>query len=281
MVLRTPLLYSETLSRLLGCELWFKCENLQAIGAFKARGACNAVFQLTEEEAQAGVVTHSSGNHAAALARAAVLRGIRAHIVMPSNSAQVKLEAVRSLGVEPILCEPSAAAREAKAAEVMQATGATMVHPYNDSRVIAGQGTVALEILEECPDLDVIIAPVGGGGLLSGTLIAARGLSDKIRVDAGEPLLANDAARSLQSGRIEQNHRFDTIADGLRTPLGTLTFPIIRSLIRNIQVVDEDAILQATRTLFRALRVVVEPSGAVSFAAVQQNPECYRGQKVA
>ncbi len=279
-VMRTPLLYSEMLSRQLGCELWLKCENLQYIGAFKARGACNAVFQLTDEEARSGVVTHSSGNHAAAVARAAVMRGIQAHIVMPHNSATVKLNAVRALGVTPILCEPNAAAREAMAADVMQRTGATMIHPYNDLRVIAGQGTVALEILEDLPEVDVIVAPVGGGGLLSGTLIASKGIKPSIHVDAAEPLLANDAARSLKSGKIEQNDRFDTIADGLRTPLGTLTFPIIRDLVREVVVVSEQAIVEATRTIFRTVRVVTEPSGAVSFAAIQQNPQRYRGQKV-
>ncbi len=280
-VLKTPVLFSERLNEILGLDLWFKCENLQHIGAFKARGACNAVFSLSDEDASAGVVTHSSGNHAAALARAALMRGIQPHIVMPRNSAQVKLNAVRQLGTEPILCEPTAAAREAMAVEVMKATGGKLIHPYNDVRVIAGQGTVALELLEQLPAPDAVIVPVGGGGLLSGTLIAIKSLCPKVKVYAAEPALADDADRSLKSGRIEQNVRFDTIADGLRTPLGDLTFPIIRQLVDGVLLVDEQAIIDATLMIQAELRVIAEPSGAVPLAAAMTHRERFAGQRVA
>lgn len=280
-VVRTPILTSESLNAESGLQVWFKCENLQRIGAFKARGACNAVFALSPAEANAGVVTHSSGNHAAALARAAALRGIRAHIVMPYNSAAVKLAAVRRFGIEPILCEPTAAAREAMAAQVIADTGATMVHPYNDARVIAGQGTVALEILEQLAQLDAVIVPVGGGGLLAGTLITIRSLAPHVKVFAAEPLWADDAARSMQTGRIEQPLRYDTVADGLRTPLGTLTFPIIHALVDDVLLAEEEAILSATLTIQRELRIIAEPSGAVPLAALLANTARFHGQNVA
>lgn len=280
-VLKTPVLWSERLNQSTDQQLWFKCENLQHVGAFKARGACNAVFSLTPQEAAAGVVTHSSGNHAAALARAALIRGITPHIVMPSNSARVKLEAVRRLGVDPILCEPTAEAREAAAAKVQRETGATLIHPYNDRRVIAGQGTVALELLEQISQLDIVIVPVGGGGLLSGMLMAIKTLRPDIKVYAAEPAWADDAARSLKSGRIEQNTRYDTIADGLRTPLGDLTFPIIRQLVDDILLVDEDSIIDARQRIQTDLKVIAEPSGAVPLAAVLQHATVFRGCRAA
>lgn len=260
-------------------SLYLKCENLQHGAAFKARGATNAVMSLSDSDASAGVVTHSSGNHAAALARAAGARGIRAHIVMPSNSARVKLQAVRSLGVEPILCEPTSAAREATAAEVQQRTGATLVHPFNDPAVIAGQGTAVLEILEQVPDVQAIVVPVGGGGLLAGSLIAAKSLRPDLLVFGAEPQWADDAWRSMQSGKIEPALRTDSIADGLRTPLGTLTFPIIRSLVDGILTVSEDSIRRATRLLANQVRIISEPSGAVTVAAVQDHVERFRGLK--
>lgn len=280
-VVTTPVLSSESLNAALGLSLWFKCENLQHGGAFKARGACHAVGCLTPEEAAAGVVTHSSGNHAAALARAAVRRGIRAHIVMPRNSAAVKLAAVRRLGVEPLLCEPTAVARETLARQVMEDTGAVLIHPYNDVRVMAGQGTVALELLQQLPDLQTVVVPVGGGGLLSGMLVALKSLRPEITVFAAEPQLADDAARSLRSGCIEQPLRYDTIADGLRTPLGSLTFPIIQRLVDGVLLVDEATIVEATLRIQSDVRVVAEPSGAVSLGAVVQHAERFRGQRVA
>ncbi len=280
-IVHTPVLFSELLNAALGIDLWFKCENMQHIGAFKSRGACNAVFSLTAAEAAAGVVTHSSGNHAAALARAAVIRKIRAHIVMPRNSAEVKLAAVRRLGVTPILCEPSAESREATAREVVAATGATLIHPYDDVRVIAGQGTTGLELLEQVTDLDLVVVPVGGGGLLSGMLIALKSLNPELLVYAAEPTLADDAARSLRSGVIEQPLRYDTIADGLRTPLGQLTFPVMQRLLDDILLVDESAIQEAAATIQAELRVVAEPSGAVPLAAVMQHKEKFVGRRVA
>lgn len=280
-IIRTPLIRAESLDSELGCSVLLKCENMQHGHAFKARGACNAVFSLTDEEASRGVVTHSSGNHAAALARAAGLRDIPAHIVMPHNSARVKLEAVRRFGVKPLLCEPNSAAREAMAAEVQQQTGATMIHPFNDPRVIAGQGTSALEILEQAPQINTLIVPVGGGGLLAGTLIVVKSLRPDIRVIAAEPTWADDAQRSLRSGKIEPALRTDSIADGLRTPLGTLTFPIIQSLVDDILCADEDAIVEATRMLAIRAKVVAEPSGAVPLAVILQHTEQFAGRTVA
>ena len=265
-------------------RLWFKAENLQHIGAFKARGACNAVFSLDEATAQRGVATHSSGNHAAALARAANLRGIPAHIVMPHNSLPNKMAAVRELGVEPILSEPDEPSRSAMAAEVVTKTGATLIHPYNDPPVMAGQGTVGLEILGQATEghlsIDTIVVPVGGGGLLSGMLVAIKSLQPHIEVIAAEPLWADDTARSLASGKIEMPTRYDSIADGLRTPLGENTFPIIRSLINDILLVDERAIIRATRAILQSTPLIAEPSGAVSLAAVLDNAERFQGKTV-
>ncbi len=260
--------------------LWLKCENLQHGFAFKARGACNAVMALSDTEAQRGVVTHSSGNHAAALARAAVQRGIPAYIVMPTNSARVKLEAVRRLGIEPLLCEPTSAAREQMAADVQRQTGAILIHPFNHPDVIAGQGTAALEILEQVPDLDTLIVPVGGGGLLSGTLIAVKTLRPDVQVIGAEPEWADDAFRSLQSGRIEPAVRTDSVADGLRTPLGSLTFPIIRALVDRILCASEEQILRATGEVARHCRLIAEPSGVVPLAVLQQHSEIFSDRRV-
>ncbi|MCE2795945.1 MAG: pyridoxal-phosphate dependent enzyme [Planctomyces sp.] len=280
LIRRTPVLPTSGLPDCDAVSVSLKCENLQWGSAFKARGATNAVMSLSAEQAACGVVTHSSGNHAAALARAALQRGIAAHIVMPRNSAAVKLQAVRQLGIEPILCESTAAAREAAAAEVQQRTGAVLVHPFNDPRVIAGQGTAALEILEQCPDLQDLIVPVGGGGLLAGTLLAIRALRPEVRVFGAEPEWADDARRSLQSGRIEPALRTDSIADGLRTPLGSLTFPIIQQLVTDILLAGETQIRAATGHLAAVCRLVAEPSGAVPLAVLQQHAEMFRGRRV-
>lgn len=279
-IIRTPVLSPPEINQLAGAELFFKCENFQHVGAFKARGACNAVFSLSDEAAQAGVVTHSSGNHAAALARAARLREIDAHIVMPENSAAVKLAAVRRLGVEPVFSESNSASREAVANRVQQETGATFIHPFDNADVMAGQGTAALELLADAPDLDALIVPVGGGGLLSGSLIVAQHLAPQIPVYAAEPAWADDSYRSLQSGKIEIPERYDTIADGLRTPLGQLTFPVVRNLLKQVLLVSEDQIRRATRTLIQQGRMIVEPSGAVSLAAVLANPELFVSKRV-
>ncbi len=280
-VLQTPLIANETLSQQLDCRLGFKCENLQHVGVFKARGACNAVLLLDDDAAGRGVVTHSSGNHAAALARAATIRGIKAHIVMPHNSRPNKLAAVRAFGFTPVLCEPDAESRRIAAEEIEKRTGAALVHPYNDPAIIAGQGTVGLEILEQADQLDAVVVPVGGGGLLSGVLIALKSLRPEIELIAAEPALADDAARSLQSGRLEMPTRYDTIADGLRTPLGELTFPIIQALLDDILLVDEKTIEQATRAIATKAHMIAEPSGAVPLAAMMQHPARFAGRNVA
>lgn len=280
-VLKTPTVFSERVSNQFGCCLNFKAENLQHIGAFKARGATNAVMQLDEHTAARGVVTHSSGNHAAALARAAKLRSIPAYVVMPKNSALNKINAVRSYGVEPVFCEPTAQSRAETAERLRNETGATLVHPYDYPPVMAGQGTVGIEIIEQLPNVDAIIAPVGGGGLLSGVLIAVKTLRPEVAVYAAEPQWADDAARSLQSGKIEMPTRYDTVADGLRTPLGQNTFPIIRELLDDIILVSEESILTATRTLSEIVHLVAEPSGAVTLAAMMTSAERFAGKTVA
>lgn len=265
---RTPVMTSEVLDRFAGSRLYFKCENLQKAGAFKARGATNAVFLLTEEEAARGVVTHSSGNHAAALARAAALRGIAAYIVMPSNSPLAKQAAVRRYGGEIVLCEPTLAARETTARQVMERTGAAFIHPYDDLRVMAGQGTTAIELLDEVPQLDVILCPVGGGGQLSGIAVAAKDIKADVRVIGVEPAGADDAARSLKAGQILPMVNPCTIADGLKTSLGEKPFAEIIRLVDDIVTVSEESIVQAMRQILQVMKLLVEPSGAVSYAAI-------------
>ncbi len=265
---RTPVLTSRTLDEICGCCVFLKCENFQRVGAFKFRGAFNAVALLGQAERQAGVVTHSSGNHAQALALAAKIAGVRAVIVMPKGSPAVKQEAVRGYGAEIVICENSLAARESAAEELIRDKGLTLVHPYNDERVIAGAGTAALELIEEAGPLDIVLAPVGGGGLLSGTAIAARSLNSATRVIGVEPLGADDAYQSFEAGRIIPQEDPHTIADGLRTSLGSLTFPLIRELVERIERVSEWEILDALRFLWERMKLVVEPSGAVALAPV-------------
>jgi threonine dehydratase len=265
---RTPILTSEVLDALSGQRLFFKCENLQKVGAFKARGATNAVLLLSDDEARRGVVTHSSGNHAAALARAAKLRGIPAYIVMPNNSPRAKQSAVARYGGDIILCEPTLAAREASARQVMQRTGAAFIHPYDNLNVMAGQGTTAIEMLEDVPDLDVILCPVGGGGQLSGIAVAAKNLRADIRVIGVEPSAADDAARSLREGRIVPVGVPVTIADGLKTSLGEKPFAEIMRLVDDIVTVSEAGIVQSMRLIWEVMKIIVEPSGAVAYAAV-------------
>jgi len=265
---RTPLVTSEALDELCGRRLYFKCENLQKAGAFKARGATNAVFLLSDSQAAQGVVTHSSGNHAAALARAAKLRGIPAYIVMPRNAPAAKQAAVRRYGGEVLLCEPTLAARESTARQVQEKTRAEFIHPYNDLRVMAGQGTSALEMLEQQPDLDAILCPVGGGGNLAGMAVAAKSVKPAMRVWGVEPRGADDAARSFNSGKIEPLGEPRTIADGLRTSLGELPFAEIKRHVDGIITVSEEDILRATRLIWEVLKLVVEPSGAVPYAAL-------------
>jgi threonine dehydratase len=263
---RTPVLTSSALDEIAGMQLFFKCENFQRTGSFKIRGATNAVLSLSDEEARRGVVAHSSGNHAAALARAARLRSIPAWIVMPSNAPETKKIAVRSYGGQITECEPTLAARESTAAAILQKTGANLVHPYDNLRVITGQGTAAVEFLEEVPDLDILFAPVSGGGLLSGTAIAAKEMRPQIRVAGGEPRNADDAYRSLASGKLEPAAKTETIADGLRATLCPLTFSILRERVDEIVPVSEDEIVEAMRLIWERMKIVVEPSGAVAAA---------------
>ncbi len=251
-----------------GARLFFKCENFQKVGAFKIRGATNAVLCLSDEEAQHGVATHSSGNHAAALAQAARWRGIPAYVVMPDNAPAVKRNAVARYGAQIFPCAPTLPAREAGLRDVVAQTGATIVHPYNDYRVIAGQGTAALELLQDAPDLDMMLAPVGGGGLLSGAAIAAAGFSGHIRVVGAEPALADDAYRSLQAGQRIEAGPTNTIADGLKTSLGDKTFPIIQRLVSDIVTVSEEEIVHAMRLVWERMKIIIEPSSAVPVAAL-------------
>ena len=261
---RTPILTSENLNTKAGAQVFLKCENLQKVGAFKFRGACNAVFSLTDEEAVRGVCTHSSGNHAQALALAARMRGVPAYIVMPDNAPVVKKNAVAGYGGQITFCAPTLEAREATLTRIYERTGANVVHPYNDERVIAGQGTAALELLEDVPDLDVILAPVGGGGLLSGTSIAATETKKGIRVIAGEPEMADDAYRSMQSGAIIPSKSPRTIADGLLTSLGSHTFPIVQQRVEQIVTVSEQGIIDAMRFVWERAKIIIEPSAAVA-----------------
>ncbi|MCB9116311.1 MAG: pyridoxal-phosphate dependent enzyme [Caldilineaceae bacterium] len=277
---RTPVMTCRSLDQRVGAQVFMKCENLQKVGAFKFRGACNAVFSLSPDEAARGVATHSSGNHAQALALAAAMRGIPAYIVMPRNAPAVKQAAVAGYGGIITLCEPTLAARESTLAEVVAATGAEVVHPYNDVRVIAGQGTAALELLADVPDLDVIMAPVGGGGLLSGTAIAARAVAPQIRVIAAEPAGADDAFRSLAARHIIPSVQPQTIADGLLTSLGDLTFPIIRDHVEQIVTVSEPAIVAAMKFVWERAKLVVEPSGVVPIAALWEEAIDLRGLRV-
>jgi threonine dehydratase len=269
-----------SLDEKVGAQVFLKCENLQKVGAFKFRGACNATYSLTDEEARLGVATHSSGNHAQALALAARMRGIPAYIVMPDNAPQVKKDAVAGYGGQITFCEPTLAARESTLARIVEETGAAIVHPYNNERVIAGQGTAALELLEEVPDLDVVIAPVGGGGLLSGTSLAAKGLNPRIRVIAGEPEMADDAWRSLQADRIIPSENPRTIADGLLTSLGTLTFPIIRENVEQIVTVSEAGIIASMKFVWERAKIVIEPSSAVAVGVLWERKIDLTGLKV-
>ena len=275
----TPVMSSATINEIADCEIFFKCENLQKIGAFKARGAMNAALQLTPEQRAKGIATHSSGNHAQAIARAAKILGIPSYIVMPRNAPEIKKKGVRGYGGQIFECEPNVQSRESTLEDVVAKTGATIVHPFNNYHVIAGQATAAKELIEEKPSLDFIFAPVGGGGLLSGTLLSAKFFSDKTKVIAGEPLGADDAFRSLQSGKIESSQS-NTIADGLLTSLGDKTFPIIRDHVEKIITVTEEEIIDAMRLIWERMKQIVEPSGAVPLAAVLKEKKEFAGKKV-
>ncbi len=277
---RTPVMTSHTLDAQSGAALYFKCENFQKAGAFKARGATNAVFMLSDEEARRGVATHSSGNHAAALSRAAKLRGIPAHIVMPTNVPKAKQASVRRYGGQITFCEPTIASREAAAARVVAETGAQLVHPYNDLRVMAGQGTAALELLQDVPDLDLVLAPIGGGGLISGTAVVAKALKPGIRIVAVEPAGADDASRSFRANRILSNEHPVTVADGLRGQLGEHTFRAIRKNVDDIVTVSEEAIVRSMRLMWEVMKILIEPSSAVPYAAILEHKIDVGGQRV-
>jgi len=278
---RTPVLTNDALDAAHGARLSFKCENLQAAGAFKSRGACNAVFSLTDAGAARGVVTHSSGNHAAALARAARLRGIAAHIVMPEGSPLSKVRNVESFGGRITYCESGLDAREAACAEIAGRTGAALVHPFDDLRVIAGQGTATIEFLEDIPGLDVILCPVGGGGLLCGTAVAAKALQPGLKVIGVEPALADDVAQSFRAGRRISIPTPATIADGLRTNCtGETNFPLIQRYVDDVVTVSEAAIVAAMRELWETLHLVIEPSAAVPYAALRENKLTLAGRNV-
>ena len=276
----TPVLTSSTLDGLSGARLYFKCETFQKGGAFKARGATNAVFALSESQARRGVATHSSGNHGAALARAAALRGIRAYVVMPDNTSQAKRAAVSRYGAEITWCAPTQAARDSAVRQVLAATGATLVHPYDDLLVMAGQATAAVELLHAVPELDVLLCPVGGGGLISGTAVAARTLKPDIRVIGVEPAGADDAARSLRAGRIVPVEHPNTIADGLRATVGERPLAEIRRLVEEIITVSDGAIVRAMRQMWEVLKIVVEPSGAVAYVPLLDAPSALRGRRI-
>lgn len=279
-VRRTPVVQSAALDARFGARLFFKCENLQYAGAFKSRGACNAVFQLPDAIADKGVATHSSGNHAAALARAGRLRGMPVHVVMPRDANPAKRALVEAEGARITECEPGMAGRLAALRQVVDKTGAHVVPPYDDARIIAGQGTAALELLEERPELDLLLAPVGGGGLLAGTALAAAGMARGPRVIGVEPAAADDACRALRTGRIEAVAKPDTIADGLRATLGTLPFAVLRRHVDTIVTVSEADIVRAMRLLWEKLGMLIEPSAAVPLAGLLSGAVEAAGRRV-
>ncbi len=279
-IYRTPVLTNARLNAACGGKLFFKCENLQKVGAFKARGATNAVFSIADVEALRGVATHSSGNHAAAVARAAKLRGIPAHIVMPSNSAKPKIRVVEGYGGKITFCDPTQAAREEACARILEATLATLVHPFEDERVMAGQGTAVLELMEDVRDLDLVLCPVGGGGLLCGTAVAGKAVRTQLQIIGTEPAGADDAARSFRTGVRTPLTKVDTIADGLRTTIGQPNFAIIQANVDNIVTVSEAAIVAAMRLIWEAVKIVIEPSAAVPYAAILENKVAVANRRV-
>lgn len=276
---RTPVMSSVSINGITGGELYFKCENFQKVGAFKFRGACNAVFSLTDEEARKGVGTHSSGNHAAALALAARMRRIDAHIVMPENSPEIKKKAVAGYGAKITFCKPTLQARESTLAKVIDETGATEIHPYNNFHVIAGQGTAAKELIEDFGEFDIIMAPVGGGGLLSGTALATKQLLPGCSVIAAEPAGADDAYRSFHSKKRVPSENPKTIADGLLTSLGERNFQIILEKVDDIVTVSEESIVEAMRMIWERMKIIIEPSSAVPLAAILEGKVDVKNKK--
>lgn len=276
----TPVMTSLQLNKLFNCELFFKCENFQKVGAFKFRGATNAVLSLSTEERIRGVVTHSSGNHAAALALAARMNGIKASIVMPENAPVVKKNAVAGYGAEITFCKPTLQAREEATRLIMEKTGATLIHPYDNFNVICGQGTAALELIEEKADLEIVIAPVGGGGLMSGTSVCVKGISNNIQVIGAEPEKANDAFISFTTGILTPSVNPLTCADGLLTSLSKLTFSVIRENVDKILTVKEDSIIECMLLVWERMKIIIEPSSATVLAVVKDNPGLFKGKKI-
>jgi threonine dehydratase len=277
---QTPVRTSDYLNELAGCELYFKCENFQEPGAFKVRGATNAVFGLTDDQAKLGVATHSSGNHASCLSYAAMLRGIPCNVVMPRTAPQAKKDTVRRYGGVITECEPSTTSREATFAEVQARTGGDFVHPYNDPRVIAGQGTCSAEFMEQTGGLDMVVAPIGGGGMISGTCLTLSTLATETKVIAAEPEQADDAYRSFKAGHIIADDAPKTIADGLLVPLKDLTWHFVSNHVSEIYTASEDEIIDAMKLTWKHLRVVMEPSSAVPLAVALKNPDAFRGKRV-
>jgi threonine dehydratase len=277
---RTPVLTSQQLNRIFECELFFKCENFQKVGAFKFRGATNAVLSLTEDQKKHGVVTHSSGNHAAALSLAAGMNGIKAFIVMPENTPAVKKEAVAGYGAEITFCQPTLQAREETCRAIMEKEGATLVHPYDNFNVICGQGTASLELIEEKNHLDAVIAPIGGGGLMGGTSTYVKGIDNRIKVFGAEPENANDAWKSFKTGTLTPSVNPLTIADGLLTSLSELTFSIIRKNVDDIFTVKEESIISSMKLVWERMKIIIEPSSATVLAIIKENPGYFRGKKV-
>ena len=277
---RTPVFTNSSLNKLSGAELYFKCDNFQKAGSFKIRGATNTVEQLTIEELNRGVVTTSSGNHGAALSMAVTRRGGKTKVVMPNNTPKIKINNVERNGGEVVWCEPEQESRESVLKELIEKTGAVVVHPYNDERIMAGQGTCAKELLEDYPDLDTIVSPVSGGGLLSGTLLSSKALKANIQVFGAEPVEADDAYRSLKLGKIVPNETINTICDGLRAQIGALTFPVIADLVDDIITVTEEEIIDSMRMIWERLKMIVEPSSSITLGAVLKNKDRFNGKKV-
>jgi len=277
---RTPVLTSSYFNELTGAELFFKCENFQKAGVFKARGACNSVFGLSEEHAKSGVCTHSSGNHALSLSYAAGQRGIPCNVVMPRTAPQAKMDAVRGYGGEITECEPSTSSREATLVEVQARTGGEFVHPYNDPRVIAGQATCSRELLDEVEDLDTIIAPIGGGGMISGTCLTKSHIAPEVDIYAAEPKNADDAYRSLKAGHIIADDAPETVADGLKVPLKDLTWHFVRTHVTDILTATEDEIVYAMKLTWKRMKIVMEPSSAVPLVTILKNKDLFRGRRV-
>ena len=277
---RTPVLTNKSLDELSGAYIFFKCENFQKAGSFKIRGATNTVELLSEDELDRGIATTSSGNHGAALSMAVARRGGKTKVVMPNNTPKIKVDNVKRNGGEVVWCKPDQSSREEVLTKLVEETGAIVVHPYNDERIVAGQGTCTKELIEDYPDLDVIISPVSGGGLLSGTLLAAKGLNPKIMVYGAEPSEADDAYRSLQKGEIVENNTINTICDGLRAQIGTVTFPIIQRHVDDIMTVTESEIIEAMKMVWERMKIIAEPSSVITLGALLKNKNMFSGKKV-